>query len=258
MQIKPLNADQSRNKILSEVYVIREFSSIDELIELYLDFKKKNIGKSILLTLDDLGQAEYTSSHSISFNDIDDLEGHDLSNIDAAAFEDGEHIGYLSTPSEFFIRKENFLKMAATVNFSNACERDLTMDENEMSILEDIHKNPINFLDEFVLLKIVPVEKSYEAICGFPNGYFSCDLSPFENYAVAKLLNEKYDFELFGIGASLLGFIRKNEMSDEKAEELVADLMKLYNSEDVETANKMLNLVKKQNHLFLKYTESLE
>ena len=62
-----------------------------------------------------------------------------------------------------------------------------------------------------IILKIVPVEKPYEGICGFPNGYFESDLNPFENYALAKHLFDKYNFELFGIGASFLGFFR-NEM----------------------------------------------
>ena len=176
--------------------------------------------------------------------------------IDPSAFENDEHIGYLSTPSEFFILKENFLKQVTDVDFSEACERGLTLEEEEIIFLEKINKSPIKYLNKQILLKIIPVSKSYEAICGFPNGYFTSDLNPFENYAVAKHLNQKFGYELFGIGASLIGFIRSGNLGESQAKELVNDLNELYNS-DEGMADKMIEIVKNNNHLFIKYTEDI-
>jgi hypothetical protein len=105
----------------------------------------------------------------------------------------------------------------------------------------------------------VPVEKSYLAICDFPNGYFTCDLNPFENYSVAKLLSDKYGYKFFGIGASLIGFIRKNKPTDNEADLLAKDLSKLYNINDnSQLVDRLANLAKNNNVLFLKYVDDIE
>jgi hypothetical protein len=257
MQIKPLTSDQSGSERLFDRYIIENLSSFDELMEVYQEYRQQHAGKTILLTLDDLGQAEYTSVHSIMFNDLDETAGYDLSGIDPACFEEGEHIGYLSTPSEFFIRKENFLKKTVDVDFLAVCDRGLTIDENEVSGVVKIMRSPIAYLDKQIILNVVPVEKPYEGIFGFPNGYFQSDLDPFENFALAKYLYEKYELMLFGIGASLLGFIRNDKWEAQQARELIHDLSQLYNTEE-SVLEQLLEPIQNSHYVFLKYIEHLE
>ena len=254
MQIQPLTADYSSVEILYDSFVIEKLTSFDELIEIYQEYKQNHSGKTILLTLDDLGQAEYTSTHSILYNDLNETDGYDLSGLDKKCFEDGEHIGYLSTPAEFFIRKENFLKKTKAVDFSMVCESGLTIDDNEILVLTKINQSPLPFLDQQILLKIIPVKHSYEGVCGFPNGYFSSDLNPFENYALAKHLNEKYSFELFGIGASYVGFIRNETLTENNIRELKTDLSKLYNTTE-NALDHFVKTIQNNKYLFLKYIE---
>lgn len=257
MKLRPLMAGQSSVENLFEKYIIEECTSFDELLKLYNSFRESNRGKSVILSLDDLNQAEYTSTHATLTYDLDNTEGYDLSGVDAVAFEEGGHIGYLSTPSEFFIRKENFIKQAGGVDFSEVGERGLTIEDKEIQLLEKINEFPLQYLDKQLMLCIIPVEKAYEAICGFPNGYFSSDLNPFENYALAKHLQERYGYELFGIGASLLGFIREGRLEDQQARELIADLIEVYNSKD-DISEKMKGIITDKNYFFIKYTESLQ
>ena len=257
MQITPLTYGQSFNAILFESYIIEEMKSFDELIDIYQSYKRNNQGKTIILTLDDLDQAEYTSTHSTMLNDLDETEGYDLSQLDVVCFENNEHIGYLSTPSEFFIRKENFMKQTENVDFSSVCEKGLTIDENEVLILYKINSSPFQCIDKRVILKIVPVEKPYQGISGFPNGYFASDLNPFENYALAKYLFEKYDYELFGIGASFLGFIRNDSLVKEQAKEIISDLAELYDCSET-ILSRLLEPIQNNKHMFLKYAEYLE
>lgn len=256
MQIQPLT-NQTRNEILFDSFFIENLNSFDKLMEVYQTYKQNNSDKTIILTLDDLGQAEYTCTHSIMSNYLDETEGYDLSGLDKTCFEDGEHLGYLSTPAEFFIRKENFFKQIEDIDFKSVCDKELTIDEDEILILEKINQSPFEYLDEQIILKIVPVEKSYEGICGFPNGYFSSDLNPFENYALARYLFEKYGFELFGIGASFLGFIRNEKLKENEVKELIVDLSKLYNTTE-SAFDKFAEVIKDKNYLFLKYIEYLE
>lgn len=257
MQIQPLTSNHSSSEILFDSFKIENLNSFNELLEIYQIYKQNNPDKTIILTLDDLGQAEYTSGHSIHLNDLDETEGYDLSGLDKKCFEDGEHLGYLSTPAEFFIRKKNFLKQIEDINFKTVCDKKLTIDEDEVSILEEINRSPLEYLDEQIILKIVPVEKPYEGICGFPNGYFESDLNPFENYALAKYLFENYHFELFGIGASFLGFIRNEKLEENNLKELITDLSKLYNTTE-KAFDKFAELIKNKNYMFLKYIEYLE
>ena len=257
MKIQPLTSNELSSEILFDSFVIENLNSFDELIEVYQTYKQNNSDKIIILTLDDLGQAEYTSGHSIHSNHLDRTEGYDLSGLDKACFEDEEHLGYLSTPSEFFIRKENFLKQIKKNGFEEVCKKGLTIDDDEISILEKVNLSPLQYFDEQIILKIIPVEKSYEGILGFPNGYFEGDLNPFENYALAKFLLEKYDFELFGIGASFLGFIRNGRLKEDKAKELITDLSKLYNA-NKNSFVKLFDIIQDRNFLILKYIERLE
>lgn len=241
---------------LFESFIIKNLNSFEELMDIYQTYKNNNPQKTIIVTLDDLGQAEYTSTHAMNSNDLEDTEGHDLSGLDAACFENGEHLGYLSTPEEFFIIKKNFLKQTEGVDFAEACDKGLTVDDQEMEILKKINQSPLEFLDKEIVLKIIPVTRSYEGICGFPNGYFHSDLDPFENYALAKHLFEKYGYELFGIGASFLGFIRSENLEPIAVQDLSADIAKLYDAAE-NTFDPLVALVQNKNHLFLKYTESL-
>jgi hypothetical protein len=255
MHIQPLS-DQSSTEILFDSFLIENFQSFDELMEVYRLYQRQNPGKTIILTLDDLGQAAYTCTHATMSQGLDDTDGYDLSGLDAACFEDGEHLGYLSTPSEFFIRKENFFKQAAGIDFSAACERGLAIDEGEIAMLAAINRSPLEFLDKQVMLMVVPVEKPYEGICGFPNGYFSSDLNPFENYALAKHLLEKYNLALFGIGASLLGFVGSAPLDGHTAKALMADLSELYDTTEA-ALGKLLPAIQGKHCLFLKYIEHL-
>ena len=157
----------------------------------------------------------------------------------------------------FFIRKENFLKQTKNIDFSNACERRLSIETDELQLLKEINNHPVNFLDKQILLKIIPVERPYESICGFPNGYFYCDLNPFENYALAKYLFDKYEYQLFGLGASLIGFLREKPLNKSQAIELISDLARLYNSEE-NIFHNLIQCIKDTQYLFLKYTENLD
>ena len=172
MDIKPLNPGLSFAEILCESYLIEGTISFNELLNVYHKYKKENPDKTIIVTLDDLDQAEYTSTHSTMANDLDETEGYDLSELDRTCFENNEHIGYLSTPSEFFIRKENFLKKIENVDFSSVCENRLTIEVDEVSILEKINLSPFKYLDKRIILKIVPVEKPYQGILGVSQWIF--------------------------------------------------------------------------------------
>ena len=211
---------------------------------------------TLFATLDWFGQAAYTSHHSVNSNDLDSLDGHNLAGLDPAAFEDGEHRGYFTTKSELPVRKSNFLKQAATKEFADVCGRLAWNSESAESDFFEMNSDHGVVLDEDAYVQIVPVDHSYEAIVAFPNGYFTSDLSPFENYAVAKFMCEKHGYTFFGIGASYLGFMRDEPLAGDTAMSLAEDIASLYG----ETGNQDLtrdirDCMFGQNILMLRYTE---
>lgn len=252
---KLIRTREPYQEMLFDSFLIENIKSYEELIEVYKTYKQNHPDKTIILTLDDLGQAEYTSGHACDYNSLLDTDGYDLSGLDKACYdEDNEHLGHLSTPSEYFIIRENFLKQTKGIDFKTVCEKGIDNSEDDVLDLENINESPLAFLDQQVILKILPVEKPYEGLTGFPNGYFDCDFSPFENYALSKHLFETYNLELFGIGASFLGFIRNEPLKDNELKALIADLAKLYNTTESEF-DKLAEIIKNKNHLFLRYTE---
>lgn len=258
MKIRKLEVADTRREIICKSFLITEIDAFEQLIDIYDEYALKFPEAALLVSLDNLGQALYTSMHATLTHDLHDIEGHDLTNVEPAAFEDGDHIGYLTTESEFFIVEENFKTKAKDVSFLDACAKGLGLDNDEIDSLEKLHRTPASVLDEQVTLWVVPVSDPSLALCACPNGYFSCDLNPFETYALAKHLNDSYGYHLFGIGASCMGFRRKTPLSRDLAAALGRDITRLYNcQDDDEKFERILHIVENHDYLFLKYVEEL-
>jgi hypothetical protein len=92
------------NTLLCDGVTAHDLSSFAALLALHARLQAEHPKVRVLATLDDLGQACYTSGHATEAVELDDVAGHDLSGLGDDVFEDGEHRGYLSylsTPAEF-------------------------------------------------------------------------------------------------------------------------------------------------------------
>ena len=243
-------------EFLCDLYKVTGAISASALVD-FIRSKSDDWPDCVLFaTLDWFGQAAYTSGHCVNMHDLDSTDGHDLSGLDPAAFEDGEHIGYFTTKSEFPIRKSNFLKQAGTTQFSDVCGALAWDSEDSEADLFEMNSNRDVVLDEFAYVQIVPVDHPYEAISAFPNGYFTSDLSPFDNYAVARHIHEKFGYSLFGIGASYLGFMREDKLAPDLAASLAEDIALLYGEGGNENLKrKIRDCIFGQDILMLRYTE---
>ena len=217
---------------LCDEYQLNNIENIEDLLLFIRDKKQQYPDKKLLLSLDDFSQACYTSGHARNTYHLDEVGSLDLSSVSPEAFEDGEHQGYLSTPSEFFICQHNFNQLVKDAIFSDACNKGLTLSEEYIDEWEDYQKSPLSMFDQPLSALLVPVNHAYQTLSAFPNGYFSSDLSPAENFAVAKRLEERYGLELIGVGASYLGFIRNQPLSHQQIYAMSEDLLCLYNIAD--------------------------
>lgn len=95
-------------------------------------------------------------------------------------------------------------------------------------------------------------------ISALPNGYFNCDLDPFENYALAEHLRLHYGYRLFGMSASCIAFRRERPLDAAKAVQIGDDLARLYHcTEEPQKAARFAHIAQRYGTLLLKYTETL-
>lgn len=237
-------------------YRIHDLSDINELLEQVKVLSQENQGYKFIITLDDIGQASYTSMHSKMSNELDGGEWLETENIDPSWMDEGFLRDDLNFDQQFFIRKLGFKHGLSTVQFDDIFEKVLFLDQESKEEVIESNKNLLALVDQEVYLLKVPVEYSYEAIYSFPNGYFSCDLSPFENFRLAEHLEKEYGFHLFGIGASYISFIKGPDFDAQKIEMILDLLAKIYlDNEDQEFINFMRLSILNRDVLTLRYSE---
>lgn len=259
MKIENLDVSDVSKALTCHTLLITEIDSFERLMQVYDEQAAEHPAELMLISLDDLQQAKYTSMHATSTHELDDVAGYDLTNVHPNAFEDGEHLGYPSTVSEFFILEENFRKKCGAADFAEACAKGLTLDDDELDTLEQINANPALMLDSKVILRRVPVRESSMLLSAFPNGYFTCDLDPFENYALAEHLRQHYGYDLFGLGASCIGFRRAEPLDAAPANALGRDIARLYNcDDDPDKVARIAQIARNGRYLLLKYVDYIE
>lgn len=239
-------------------YRVNGIASMDDLNEVYRSLVGAHPGFKPLFSLDDLSQARYTSGHARNAIGMDDATEQDIAQLPPACFENGEYLGYPTTKEEFAFCFRNFIGLVTDTSFADACEHGLTLDQQALSEWTEYQQHPISLIEQPLLALVVPVRQSYEALAAFPNGYFTSDLDPAKNFAVARHFLENHGYELIGVGASYLGFMRVEPPDEFRAKRVASDFCALYNTPD-EAREAVVSLVVSaitgRRHLWLRYVE---
>lgn len=243
---------------ICDEYRLSGITHIDELISAYQKLAGEHPGCRLLLSLDDVHQARYTSGHARNNLGLDDVTPLDIAGLPAECFENGEYIGYMTTKAEFPICVRNFKALVATASFKAACEFGLTLDDEALQEWGGYQEHPVSMLEQPLSAIVVPVERAALALAAFPNGYFEPDLGPEHNHAVAQHFADKHGYELIGVGASYLGFLRAEPADSSVAQALADDLCTLYNSTDEQRLSRLSTFAKAiegRRYLWLRYVE---
>lgn len=219
-------------------------------------------GTRVLASLDDPHQAAYTSHHATDTHDLDRTEGHDLSALGPECFEDGDHCGYLTTPAEFPIRLANLRALSEPLSLADA--RGVLFWQggamDRPSTPDAVVRDPDAALGiervREVHFQFVPVTAAADALAAFPNGYFSSDLDPLQNHALARHLEAEHGLALMGVGASYLGFVRPCPLSAAEAAVLADDLVSLHAEAPDDAAALLAAALVGKDWLLLRYSES--
>ncbi|QJI45552.1 DUF4253 domain-containing protein [Pseudomonas sp. ADAK2] len=239
-------------------YGVSGITSFDDLAEARRKMAESPPGFIPLFSLDDLHQARYTSGHVRNNLGIDDASEQDIAGLPPECFENGEYIGYPTTKAEFAICLRNFTNLVAATSFEDACAHGLTLDERAQQEWISYQNNPISLLEQPLSALLVPVQQSCQALAAFPNGYFTSDLDPAKNFSVARHFSEAHSYELMGVGASYIGFIRAEPPDTSQAKVVAKDFCALYNTGDEELQARISAVAQAifgRTYLWIRYVE---
>lgn len=229
------------NTILCDGVTAHNLSSFAELRALHARLQAERPDQRVLASLDDLGQAAYTSGHGTEVHRLDDV-------ADSLPLH----------PTDFPNRLANLLRGTAALEdvrglllweTSGDANDPITINRDPEAALRIVHEREVIF-------QFVPVEAAADAIAAFPNGYFNGDLNPFQNHALARYLETEYGLCLFGLGSRFLAFRRELPLSGEEAQHLAAALCGLYAGTPQAALGEFAELLAGSDWLLLRYTES--
>jgi len=245
--MKQLPAEGSRGVDTFSVAVIEEVESFDVLLEAFwrIEAEHRPQGRCFL-TLDDLGQCMYTSGHARSMYGLD--EGVDYPEDDTpevlAAYE----------AARFQAGRAAFRDPARAVSWEAVCGS-LAVEPGDVDALVELNLDPDLVRDSEHVVQCLPTEDGTDLLAGIPNGYFSSDWDPFHCHAIARRLNERHGYALFGIGAATLGFLSTIDPDARDWDALVADLQELYGHPDSSAWSELALALRESVVLLLGYSE---
>lgn len=228
---------------------ISEINSWNDVVNLYSEIKQNNFPKKVLLLLEDIGQCQYTSMHA-SMGDGLYFDTSELVEDDSEASWDN------TRPLELQYHIEQLLKPENYIEFNNLPKKLKYSDEDQATLLQ-INAEPEEILDEVIQVKLVNSETETQKFAACLNGYFSCDLNPFESFSLIQHLDQNYDLEYVGLGASLLFFIKTPKFDANKTPQLLNDLSNFYQFNQ-STHTQLEQHLSNHEYLILPYVESLE
>jgi len=229
-------------EILCDCYELKGNFTIDDIAAFVRDKRAQHPNHKLLGILDDFDQACYTSAHACS-NHLREDEIEDLWDEDTD-----------TSKLTFEIREKQFKKLL-NEDTSEAPPKTLFWFEDQVEF-SNIKTSPWTFRETFSYVHIVPVKSASQTLMEFPNGYFTSDYSPFQNFRLAEYLENNFSFELFGIGASYLGFERHDVLQDSELESLVNFLESLYINADASVIRDHLyKKLEGQRTFYFRYTD---
>ena len=236
------------------VLTARDVTTMSDLHELVRSEEADHPGVAVFITLDDLDQALYTSMHA---TESDELTIETDSDTDPAAPDSlgDPHDDDASERRQFAHTSAQLANPALRVTWAELRNTREGSDD-DVDVIVAMNENPLDLLDEVVLLLHVPTDDATAAIAAIPNGYFDGDWNVFQNHAVALHLANGFGYRPLGVGASWIGFIRDAPLQPNDADRLVSDLAELYGARRAAGWARLREVLSRQTTLFLGYTDN--
>jgi hypothetical protein len=242
---------RTSNQLLCDGVTAHNLASFADLLKLHAFLQQKRPDRRVLASLDDLRQAGANSRYAADGCELD---------LIGSAEPEGAFANYVSGPEEFPIRLANLVKRAEGIDLvdaTGALQWETPGDSNGLITVNGDPERALRIADEEqVIFQFVPVATAAEAIAAFPVGYFSSDLSPMQNFLLARHLETAYGLSLIGIGSRFLAFHRAAAIEPALAHRLAFELAALYANAPQGAAHALARVITGRDWLLLRYTES--
>ena len=247
VDITLLPAEGSRGVDTFSVAVIERAESFGALLGVFRGVEAEHRGRSrCFVTLDGLNQCLYTSGHARDANELDEGVGYpEKDTREALAMYDAA----LFTAVGAALRRSG-----GAASWESVCGS-LVVASDDVDALVAMNRDPGCVLDKRHIVQCLPTDDGADLLANIPNGYFDGDLDPFQCHAVARRLSERHGYEMFGIGASALGFLSVVDSGERDWDALVGDLQELYGRRDSGAWEGLVPLLRESPVLLLGYTE---
>ena len=246
-EITPLPAEGHRGIDSFSVARITGATSFSELLDAFrrVEAEHRQRGRCFL-TLDFLNQCLYTSGHAIGAHNLDD--GVDYPEDDDPAAQAAYETALFRAVSAVLHTRDRKWKKVAGKLFT---------DPSDIEALVRLNRDPGLVLDDVHVVQCLPTDDDVDLLANIPNGYFVCDWTPFDCYAVVRRISGRHGYALFGIGASTLGFLSVADPGERDLSALITDLRQLYGHSDSSAWADLAAVVESSPVLLLGYTEGL-
>jgi hypothetical protein len=205
------------------IAVLSEVTSFAEVLPVLDDLRARVAPDRIVMTIDDRGQATYTSMHAAEAEEFSvEADDIDWDDVVAVARYDAAQVARIAAALAAA------LDAADTPPLTSLREK-LALDDDGLAVLLDLNARPDRALDDVAIVQRCRVERDDLVIAALPNGYFTSDADTFENHAVVLELG-RHGYRHFGVGASLLAFDRPTPPTPAEADVIVDVLTSLYGS----------------------------
>lgn len=175
----------------------------------------------LLFILDDKKQAAYTSFCVLTSGPrLGRFDMTALTPQDLAEFNERNH---LSPHRQAAVVRANLKPLLTDLNFDGTWAS-ISLDCD----LVATNRDPALAFGQTALALHVPVTHPSEALFGAPNGYFTGDLTPAHNFVLAEHLRLNHAYELMGLGANLIGFIRPEPADEDDVAAVLESVAWLY------------------------------
>lgn len=233
---------------------IVDIQSWQEVLNSYLEIKQQVQPKKVFLVLDDIHQAEYTAMHAIEddrlyFNIEDECSDVDIND---PKFEQWyQNVGIFN---ELHHYSQQLQQPIYQQKIQDLTKKMQYYSEDDLYALLRFNQQPLAIVDTEIQVKIADIETEALKLAMLPNGYFSCDFDPFENFTIIQHI-QNYGFEFIGLGAMLLGWIKTSDFKSDQIDHLIQDLVMIYPL-NISNQNILKELILENNYLILPYSES--
>ncbi|MCA9619813.1 MAG: hypothetical protein KC731_12390 [Myxococcales bacterium] len=229
-------------------YRLSDWADVDELLAFRDARRAEEPGTQLLFVLDDAGQAAYTSGHAVDKHELRDVELDELPEEERAHHAETLRL----TPARWAAIVVPRIRAKAAETTLTFSEQLIPIDNPDVDLLALYEDTSRVFGAPLDALTIATTEPSM-AVAALPNGYFSDDLTPMENYLLAEQLRDAFGYEIFGLGSYLVAYVRKDPVDAVQARAVVASVRGLYDAMSDDLAADWARVIAGRRWLLLSY-----